>query len=197
MARRYGGTGLGLAISKHLVEMMDGEIGCQSQLGQGSCFWFNVCLKKTAITSAASPDLSTVSENAEAQLQSHYAGSKVLLAEDDLFNQEVALSLLQNIGFSVDVANDGLEALALAQTHPYHLILMDMQMPNMNGIEATQAIRTQSLNLKTPILALTANAFDEDRQLCLDAGMNDHLPKPTPAHVLYATLLKWLGNDIT
>ena len=106
--------------------------------------------------------------------------------------------LLEDVGLVVDLAEDGQQALALAQQNTYALILMDMQMPQMNGLEAAQAIRTDSLNAATPILAMTANAFDEDRDACLAAGMNDHIPKPVDSEMLYGTLLSWLekgAND--
>ena len=99
---------------------------------------------------------------------------------------------MEDAGLVVDLAEDGQKALALAQRNRYALILMDMQMPVMNGVEATQAIRTDSLNITTPILAMTANAFDEDRLACLDAGMNDHISKPVDPHKLYETMLEWL-----
>ena len=102
------------------------------------------------------------------------------------------MGLLEDVGLTVDLAEDGVEAVALAQQNHYDLILMDMQMPQMNGIDATQAIRALPGRRTTPILAMTANAFDEDRQACLDAGMNDHIAKPVDPDVLFETLLKWL-----
>jgi PAS domain S-box-containing protein len=117
---------------------------------------------------------------------------RVLLAEDNPLNQEVALDLLRHAGLQADVANDGTEALSLAQRNPYDLILMDLQMPRMDGIQATRAIRAGGLNSNTPILAMTANAYDDDRQTCFDSGMNDHIAKPVDPDVLYATLLRWL-----
>jgi CheY-like chemotaxis protein len=127
-----------------------------------------------------------------------FPGARILLAEDEPINREVSLCLLDAVGLRVDVALDGREALDLARRQRYALILMDMQMPNMNGVDATRAIRNMgadSLNRDTPILAMTANAFDEDRQVCLAAGMNDHLPKPVDPLVLFETLLKWLEKS--
>ena len=125
-------------------------------------------------------------------MQQGFAGSRILLAEDEPIAQEVARCLLEDVGLLVDLAGDGLQALALARKNRYALVLMDMQMPRLNGVEATKAIRAESLNSTTPILAMTANAFDEDRQICLAAGMNDHIAKPVDPEHLYATLLKWL-----
>ncbi|MDP1525183.1 MAG: ATP-binding protein [Rhodocyclaceae bacterium] len=195
MTRKYGGTGLGLAISKRLVEMMGGEVGVDSVAEQGSTFWFTVRLNKTDASADAVPPAPTFSgDTAERRLRERYAGAHVLLAEDEPINQEVSRSLLEDGGLAVDVANDGVEAVALARQHRYALILMDIQMPNMNGIEATREIRANSLNTATAILAMTANAFEEDRQTCLAAGMNDHIAKPIEAARLYDVILRWLDS---
>lgn len=195
MTRKYGGTGLGLAICKRLVRMMDGEIGVESATGQGSTFWFVVPLKKQAPGDA--PPSPTVSRlTAEQGLQARHVGKRILLAEDEPITQEVSRGLLEEVGLLVDLAADGCQALAMAKQSAYALILMDMQMPLMNGVEATEAIRANSLNKTTPVLAMTANAFDEDRQICLDAGMNDHIAKPVDPHKLYRTLLHWLEMPV-
>ena len=191
MSRKFGGTGLGLAISKRLVAMMGGEIGGESALSQGSSFWFTIPLKKCQMQ-VVLPEPIVATATLEATLQAQYGGSRILLAEDEPLSREVASIQLEEAGFAIDLAEDGQAAIDLARLNHYALILMDMQMPVQNGIEATQVIRADSLNRNTPILALTANAFDEDRQACLDAGMNDHIAKPFNPDRFYQTLLKWL-----
>jgi two-component system, sensor histidine kinase and response regulator len=195
MTRKYGGTGLGLAICKRLVTLMGGEIDFESQTGSGSTFWFTVRLRKGNVEQDAKPKEAALSMSFfEERLQNTHAGTRILLAEDEPINREVAVCLLEDTGLIVDVAVDGQEALEQARRHRYALILMDMQMPRLNGLEATRGIRTDSLNRDTPILAMTANAFVEDRQACLAAGMNAHLPKPVEPEVLYETLFKWLSK---
>ena len=158
-------------------------------------FWFIVPLVKRESGSVL-PATSMTTHSAELRLQTDYAGTRILLAEDEPITQEVSRGLLEEVGLVVDVAEDGRQALALAQQNTYALILMDMQMPNLNGVQATQSIRAGSLNTATPILAMTANAFDEDRQVCLEAGMNDHIAKPVDPDKLYETLLRWMEKRV-
>ena len=191
MTRRYGGSGLGLAICKQLSHLMGGEIGVVSTPGEGSRFWFTACLNRV---SGGAGHIRTTDPNgsAELRLRQEYAGARVLLAEDEPVNQEVSRSLLEDVGLCVDLANDGREAVEFARRRSYQLILLDMQMPNLNGLDAAREIRRESMNRDTPILAMTANAFEEDRKTCLEAGMDEHISKPVDPASLFQALLRCL-----
>jgi CheY-like chemotaxis protein len=201
--RRFGGTGLGLAISKRLVEGMGGAIGVDSTEGKGSRFWFDLPLATVNDPhEAESPTNSTLAANTPGESGPTPIGDSVasrpvhiLLAEDHVVNQKLAMALLGRLGYTVELAVNGVAAVAAAAARPYDLILMDMQMPEMDGLEATRQIRAQvGPNQSTYIIALTANAMQSDKDACNAAGMNDFLSKPFNRESLAQCITKGLAH---
>ncbi|MCX6296070.1 MAG: response regulator, partial [Bacteroidetes bacterium] len=185
--RKYGGTGLGLSISKQLVNLFGSELKVVSEKGVGSTFSFQIQLKKENYGLTDLP--------IEKNIDTTELNSKnVLLVEDNKVNQFLAITILEQFGMVVTVANNGSEAIEFLINDPYDIILMDLQMPGIDGIAATKMIRNK-LNITTPIIALTANAIIGDREKCLDAGMNDYISKPFNKNELALKIIKLLKND--
>ncbi len=191
--RKYGGTGLGLVISKRIANLMGGDVGVVSEEGHGSAFWATVRLRRAGDNPQANPRAGASS--ALEPLVKGFSGLRVLVVDDDPLCLEVEMSLLEDAGLVPDAASNGKEALEKARQGGYDLILMDVQMPVMNGMEAARAIRLLPGMSDIPILAITANAFNEDRDACLAAGMNAHVSKPVEADVFYGVLLHWLKTS--
>ncbi|MBK1684653.1 PAS domain S-box protein [Rhodoferax fermentans] len=186
--RAYGGTGLGLAINRRIAQLMGGDVGVESEPGKGSTFWLTVSLGKPISPGLQETDV----DNAEDLIRSDYSGRRVLIVDDEPINLELARLLLEQAGLTVDLAEDGEQAFQSVALHDYALVLMDVQMPVTDGLSATRLIRQLPGKAAVPILALTGNAFSEDRQRCLAAGMNDFITKPIQPAVLFRTMLRWL-----
>lgn len=188
--RKYGGTGLGLSISKLLVEMMEGEIGVRSEVGKGSTFWFTMSLGasvfKTEKTHAKSVEFHKPNRDV-----------RVLIAEDNPVNQMIAVKMLEKLGLSAIVAENGKEALEILKQGSVELILMDCQMPELDGYETTREIRNSNSSYREiPIIAMTANAMADDEQRCLDVGMNDYISKPIDFQKLGNVLSRWISVEV-
>jgi two-component system sensor histidine kinase/response regulator len=191
--RKYGGTGLGLAITRRLAELMGGEVGVHSTPGLGSTFWITVRLGRQGVVDEIDPV--AAGGDAEQSIRTRFRDTRVLLVDDEPVNLAVARFLLEEAGLRVATAEDGLQAVRLARQAPYALILMDMQMPKLDGLQASRQIRGIPGYRATPILAMTANAFAEDKARCLDAGMDDFLIKPIDPDRLFSVLLGWLEKQ--
>jgi PAS domain S-box-containing protein len=194
-SKPQGGTGLGLAITRNLAQLMGGDSGVQSDEGVGSLFWFTARLRHSALAAAVA-EVMPPDADAERQLIARHAGARLLVAEDNEVNREVIGAILEPLGFVVDCAEDGHAAVALGRTNRYDLVLMDLQMPGLDGLGATRALRSMEGWAATPIVALTADAMSQSRADCLAAGMDDYLTKPVEASLLFNCLLRWLGRKV-
>jgi CheY-like chemotaxis protein len=172
---------------------MGGETGFESEPGKGATFWLTIRLAKGGEDSKLTTSPPGVS--AEAIIRSRFAGCRILLAEDEPINREVTLTLLNDVDLVTDLAEDGQVAVEQTSKNDYALILMDMQMPNLDGLEATRQIRRMPGKNTVPIIAMTANAFTEDKLRCIEAGMNDFISKPVHPELFFTTLLNWLSRE--
>jgi CheY-like chemotaxis protein len=188
-SRKYGGTGLGLVIVRQLARLMGGDAGASSRLGRGSTFWFTARLRKD--NRVAAP-LHFAANSTQERLAEEFSGARLLVVDDDPVNCEVTLALISSALPQAEAVGDGLEAVRRAELQPYDLILMDVQLPGIDGLETCRRIRGLPGGADTAIVALTANAFDDDRRRCLEAGMDDFLTKPVLPDLLFETVLRWL-----
>jgi signal transduction histidine kinase/CheY-like chemotaxis protein/HPt (histidine-containing phosphotransfer) domain-containing protein len=202
--RKYGGTGLGLAISKQLASLMNGEVGAETCLGKGSVFWFtaqlrkNISAKKISTSQFKIHGENEIKRDLTANMMEEYCGTigkiRILLVEDNELNQQVVVELLSDLGIVIDIAENGESAIRKINRNLYDMVLMDMQMPIMDGVAATKEIRKNPKFERLPIVGITANAMVQDREKCMQAGMNDYLPKPIEPIKLFYMIKKWAPN---
>jgi CheY-like chemotaxis protein len=191
--RHKGGTGLGLAINRRLAQLMGGQVGAQARPGGGSRFWLTA---RWPLGQGPMPETptawATLAQAVVQQIRLQHAGARILLAEDNPVNMDIVVDMLQGAGLTVHAASDGLQALACARAEVYDLILLDVQMPGLDGPAVTRALRADGASSGVPVLALTASAFAQDRRACEEAGMNGFLTKPVEMTRLLAEVLHWL-----
>jgi two-component system, sensor histidine kinase and response regulator len=202
--RKYGGTGLGLAISKQLASLMNGEVGAETYLGKGSIFWFtaqlrkNISAEKISTSQLKIHSRNGIKEDLTANMMEEYCEAigkiHILLVEDNELNQQIVVELLRDLGIVIDIAENGESAIRKINQDLYDMVLMDMQMPIMDGITATKEIRKNPKFAHLPIVGITANAMVQDREKCMQAGMNDYLPKPINPIKLFCMIKKWVPN---
>ncbi len=209
--RKHDGLGISLALCKQITYIMGGDIGVASALGAGSTFWFTAMFEKQGMSEIQLQDTEKVHVSSEILTTGETVGLpnttimtvqkdddhevRILYAEDNVVNQKVALHLLGKLGYQIDIVENGLNAVRALEVYQYDLVLMDCLMPVMDGLEATIMIRdpdSKVLNHNVPIIAVTANVLDNDRDICLSVGMDDYIPKPLKKDVLANTLAKWL-----
>ncbi len=192
ITRKYGGTGLGLVISKRLAEMMDGEVGFESEEGGGSTFWFTARFESGVKNQNSG--IKNLSDDSDS-VSIIPGDARILLVDDNIMNQKVALAILNSSGFSADIADNGMMAIEMLEKAPYDIVLMDIQMPEMDGIEATGRIRKSASDFQNiPIIAMTAHAMKGDREYYLESGMDDYISKPIHPKELIKLVRKYLSK---